>query len=130
MNSLYRERMIEIYAEKKHFGKLKEKNYESLGKNPGCDDEITIELKVENGKIVDARFNGKTCFVSTLAAEVLMANIIGMQVEDILDLGKGDIDKFLGTEVISTRTGCEVFPLDTLKRIHPIESGGAKNDSD
>lgn len=121
MDSLYKERLIEIYAEKKHFGKLKDRNYESSGRNPGCDDEITIELKVDSGKIVDARFNGKACFVSTLSAEVLMENIIGMKLEDTKNLGKEDLDKFLGTEVVSTRTGCEVFPLDVLKNLHKVE---------
>lgn len=124
MNNLYKERLIEIYAEKKHFGKLKDKNYESSGKNPSCDDEISIELSVDKGKIMDARFFGRTCFVSTLSAEVLMENIIGMKLEELEKLKKEDVDRFLGTEIISTRTGCEVFPLEVLRNIHKINFGG------
>ena len=33
---------------------------------------------------------------------------------------EGDIDKFLGAEIISTRTGCEVFPLEVLKNIKEV----------
>lgn len=121
MNQLYRERLVEIYANKKHFGNLERATHKSLMKNPLCDDEIVVELKVENGKIINARFHGKACFVSMISAEVLMENIIGMKIEELVDLRKEDIDKFLGTEVVSTRTGCEVFPLDVLKSIHAIE---------
>lgn len=122
MNQLYKERLIEIYAEKKHFGTLAGKTHESSMKNPSCDDEIIVELKVENGKVADAKFHGKTCFVSTIAAEVLMENIIGMALEEVKRLHKEDVDNFLGVEMIPTRTGCEVFPLDVLKNIMEVSS--------
>ncbi len=129
MNSLYKERLLEIYAEKKCFGELKGKTHESRMKNPGCDDEIFIELKVENGKIADAKFHGKACFVSAVSAEILMENIIGMALEDLKNLEKKDIDKFLGIEISSTRTGCELFPLEALKKIDEIKSiNGRKNE--
>ncbi len=121
MNQLYKERLLEIYAEKKSFGTLKDATHEARMKNPGCNDEIRMELKVENGKILDAKFHGKTCFVSTVSAEVLMENIIGKSLEELKNLKKEDLDKFLGIEVTSTRTGCELFPLEVLKNVRKIE---------
>ncbi len=116
MNELYKERLIEIYSEKKNFGHLKEKTHEIKGKNPFCDDEIIIELNVKNGKIKDARFSGKTCFVSTISTEVLLENIKGMNIEDLKELNKKSIDDFLGIEISPSRASCELFPLETLKK--------------
>ena len=84
MNSLYKERLLELYAERKNFGEIKDKTYKVRGKNPICTDEIVIELKTKDKKIVDAKFHGKTCFVSTISAEVLMENIKGMKIEDVM----------------------------------------------
>lgn len=117
MQNIYKERILELYSEKPNFGELKDKTHEISHRHPSCNDEITIQLKVVENKVIDARFNGKLCFVSTVSAEVLMENIKGMNVEEIKKLSKEDIDKFLGTEIISTRMGCELFPLEALKKI-------------
>ena len=117
MDPLYKEYLIDRYAEKKNFGELKEKTHELERRHIGCTDSIIIDLRIENGILVDAKFRGKTCFISTIAADSLIENVKGMKVEDILKLGKKDIDKFIGTEVISTRVGCELFPLETLKKM-------------
>ncbi len=121
MNSLYKERLLEIYAEKKSFGILEGATHGARMKSKICDDEVFMELRVENGKIVDAKFHGKTCFVSTVTAEVLMENVIGMALEDLKNLKKEDLDKFLGIKVTATRTGCELFPLEVLKNVRKIE---------
>jgi nitrogen fixation NifU-like protein len=117
MENIYKERILELYSERPNFGELKEKTHEITYVNPSCNDEITIELKVDRGKILDAKFRGKLCFVSMVSAEVLIENIKGMNIEEIKKLRKEDIDKFMGVEITSTRTGCELFPLDALKKI-------------
>lgn len=117
MGNIYRENLIELYSEKKNFGKLNNKTHEVRLINPVCDDEIIFELKVENDKIIDAKFHGKLCFISTISAETLAEHIKGMKIDDLKKLGKGDIDRFLGVKIIPTRAGCELFPLEALKRL-------------
>jgi len=117
MNDLYRQRMLELYTERPHFGELKDKTHEITQKHNLCNDEITIGLKIENGRISDTRFSGKLCFVSMVSAEILAEKIKGMTLEEIRNLTKEDLDKFLGVEITSTRAGCELFPLETLKKI-------------
>ena len=119
MDSIYRERILELYTEKPNFGKLDDKNktHEIIHKNQLCNDEITFDLKINNGKIEDAKFRGKLCFVSMVSAEVLAENIKGMTIKEVKNLKKEDIDKFLGAEISSTRIGCELFPLEALKKL-------------
>lgn len=117
MENIYKERILELYSERPNFGELKDKTHEVSHRHPSCNDEITIQLKIEGKKVIDARFSGKLCFISMVSAEVLTENIKGMNIEDIKNLKKEDIDKFLGTEITSTRMGCELFPLDALKKL-------------
>ncbi|MFZ1970673.1 MAG: iron-sulfur cluster assembly scaffold protein [Candidatus Nanoarchaeia archaeon] len=117
MDELYKDKIIELYSKKENFGVLADKTQEVSHVNPSCDDEITFEVKMQNNKILDAKFHGKLCFVSTIAAEVLAENIIGMTIEEIRKLSKKDVDLFLGTNIISTRVGCELFPLEALKKL-------------
>ena len=117
MDNIYRQRMLELYTERSHFGELKDKTHEITQKHTSCNDEITIALKIENGKILDAKFNGKLCFVSMVSAEILAEKIKGLTLDDIKKLTKEDLDNFLGVEITSTRVGCELFPLEVLKKI-------------
>lgn len=106
-----------MYSERPNFGELEDKTHEVIEKHPSCNDEIKIQLRVEGNKIIDAKFSGKLCFVSMVSAEALMENIKGMNIEEIKNLSKKDIDRFLGAEITSTRMDCELFPLESLKRI-------------
>lgn len=117
MNPLYEERLVELYSKKEKFGELKGKTKEVRHVNPVCNDEAIIDVKIEDGKVADARFRGKLCFISTVSAEALMENIIGMEVDEIKKLKKEDIDRFLGVEIISTRVACELLPLEALKKL-------------
>jgi len=116
METMYRPEILEIYSEKPNYGELKTKTHEFLLKNPGCEDIIKIDLEIKDGKVVDARFSGKTCFISQVSASVILDNIKGMETKKIMNLGKVDVDGFLGMSVISTRVGCELFPLEAVKR--------------
>jgi nitrogen fixation NifU-like protein len=49
-----------------------------------CIDDITIYLKSENGKIVDASFDGIGCTISTASTDILCNLIKGKSVKDAL----------------------------------------------
>ena len=116
-NSIYKEHILEIYESKLNQGHLASKTHELKHKNPVCNDEITLELEVKDGKIIDAKFNGITCFISTIAASALTEKIKGMKIEDIKKITKEDMDKFIGSEIIPTRIACELMPLEALKKL-------------
>lgn len=115
--TMYRREIMELYSEKPNFGKLKDKTHKIKMKNPSCNDEIIIELKIKNDKIIDAKFHGTKCFISTISASVLLEKIKGMSLSGIKKLSKEDMDKFLGIKVIPTRISCELLPLEAIKKI-------------
>ncbi len=117
-NNLARQKMLEIYEDKTNFGKLKDKTHTLIHKNPSCEDEIVIELKIEKGKIIDAKFHSTHCFVSTVCGSVLTEKIKGMTVQQAKNLTKKDLDKFLGFDISASRLRCQLLPLDALKNIN------------
>ena len=116
MNSnIHRQELLDIYAERPNYGKLKNKTHNASLKNPACDDVINIELEIKNGKIVNAGFTGGSCMISVISACALLDKVKGMKAENVLKLSKKDMDKFLGVEIILARASCELLPLETLK---------------
>lgn len=115
--NIHKQELLELYSEKPNFGELKNKTHTVKHQNPSCDDEIIIDLKIKNNQIIDAKFHGISCFVSTISASALLENIKGKTIEEIKKMSKEDIDKFLGTEIIPTRINCELLPLEALKKL-------------
>jgi len=117
MKPIYTKQILNLYAEKPNFGELKNKTHQVKQKNPVCDDEIIIDLEIENEKIIDAKFRGVSCFVSTISASALLENIKGKTIDEIKKMTKKDLDNFIGMKIIETRINCELLPLDALKKL-------------
>lgn len=52
------------------------------GHNPTCGDEITLNLKVEDGHIVDGSFTGGGCAISQASADMMLDLVIGRTEEE------------------------------------------------
>ena len=58
-DALYREAIIDHYKHPRQKGRLENPDIHYHDHNPFCGDEITIELKVQDGVVVDAAFDGR-----------------------------------------------------------------------
>ncbi|WP_426470431.1 Fe-S cluster assembly sulfur transfer protein SufU, partial [Salmonella enterica] len=54
--------------------------------NPTCGDRIHLTLKVEDRKIVDAKFEGEGCSISMSSASMMTEAIKGKTIEEALKL--------------------------------------------
>ena len=52
------------------------------GINPSCGDELTLQLRVENGVIEEASFTGHGCAISQASADIMADLITGETVEE------------------------------------------------
>ncbi|MDO4619649.1 MAG: SUF system NifU family Fe-S cluster assembly protein [Lachnospiraceae bacterium] len=57
------------------------------GVNPSCGDDINLQLKIENGVIVDGSYNGSGCAISQASADMMLDLIIGQTEEEAKRLG-------------------------------------------
>ena len=100
LRDLYQETIFDHYRQPRNFGRLQGANRRAEGYNPLCGDKVTLYLRVEDGVIRDARFEGSGCAISTASASLMTENLKGKREEEALQL----LDKFHGMVTGSTMT--------------------------
>lgn len=80
--SFYNEILTDHNLHPMHKHELADANMQLEGVNPSCGDDIIINLKVEDGKIVDGSFTGDGCAISQASADIMLDLIIGREVEE------------------------------------------------
>lgn len=115
MDDLYREAILDHYKHPRRKGHLETADIHYHDHNPFCGDELTIELKVENDKVVDAAFDGRGCAISQATASMLMEEIVGKTTAELKQLDKEYILEMLGIEIGPVRLKCALLSLKVLK---------------
>ena len=113
---IYPKHIIELYKNPSNFGLLENPSFEATEHNSACGDEVTVQLLVKDGKIINAKFSGSGCVLSIVIASLLTEKIKGMKVNDIKNLDKDDIKELFGARINSTRIKCALLPLEATKK--------------
>lgn len=114
-DDLYREAILDYYKHPRRKGHLDAPDIQYHDHNPFCGDEITVELKVEDGMVVDAAFDGHGCAISQASASMLMEEIVGKSLDEIKAIDKEFILDMLGIAIGPVRLKCALLPLKVLK---------------
>ena len=80
--SFYNEILTDHNLHPMHKHELADANMQLEGVNPSCGDDIILNLKVEDGKIVDGYYTGVGCAISQASADIMQDLIIGREVEE------------------------------------------------
>ncbi len=115
MEDLYREMILDHYENPRNYGELPDADISYEDDNPLCGDRIRIDLKVQDGRIVDVRFSGKGCAISQASASMLTERIKGATVEEARQLTREDILEMLGIPLGPARIKCALLSLKVLK---------------
>ncbi len=116
MDDLYREIIIERYKTPQYRGHLDPHDIHFEDDNPLCGDHIEVTLRVDSdGRVSDARFDGKGCAISQASADLLIESIIGKPLEEVKQLSKQDVLDLLGIELGPVRLKCALLSLKVLK---------------
>lgn len=86
LRELYQETIFDHYRQPRNFGRLESANRRAEGYNPLCGDKVTLYLRVEDGVIRDARFEGFGCAISTASASLMTESLKGKREEDVQHL--------------------------------------------
>lgn len=116
MSTLYTEIIQDAYRNPRLRGHLDDPSHTYEDENPLCGDTLHIELRVEGGHVVDARFEGRGCAISQASAELLLDRITGESTESIAGLDREDVLEELGIPSISpARLKCALLALKVVK---------------
>lgn len=110
MSELYTERLLDHYRNPRNRGKLDTPDIKAEEYNPLCGDKVTIEARIQEGHVVDARFEGRGCALCLGAASILTEAIEGKNMEDLRALGQEEFLAELQADPRPSRLKCALLP--------------------
>ena len=115
MEDLYRDNIIDHYQNPRNYGTLERPDISYEDSNPVCGDEIRMDLKTQDGRVVEARFQGHGCSISQASASMLTEEIIGKTLEEVRQIDKQYLLDLLGIPLGPVRLKCALLSLKVLK---------------
>ncbi len=127
LEELYREVILDHYRNPRHRKPLNHADAHAEGVNPLCGDEVTIELAVDDGRIVDVSAIGQGCSISQSSASMMTDAIVGKTVDEVRELigrfkAMMDIDRAGDVGLDPDRPGAVLGDLEALQgvRRYPV----------
>ena len=81
-NSFYSEILTDHNLHPVHKHELSACTCSHEGINPSCGDDIVLDLRIEDGVILDGAFTGSGCAVSQASADIMLDLIIGKSIDE------------------------------------------------
>ena len=86
-SNLRREIILENYQEPLNRGLVEDESYLKVNTNSeSCIDNLDFMMKIEDNIIIDIRFDGEACAISTSASSIMIQNLIGKTVKEAKDI--------------------------------------------
>lgn len=133
LDQLYRSVIMDHYKNPRNKGVLEENNVTIDMNNPTCGDVIHLTLKVEDGIVQDAKFEGEGCSISMASASMMTQIIknkdvdtavkyahifsdmmLGKEIDDSVDLG--DIEALSGVAKFPARIKCATLAWKAMEK--------------
>lgn len=92
LEEMYNELIMEHSMNSYNKRKLENADYEQIGHNPNCGDEITLELKLNGNIIEDMAFSGHGCAISQASTSIMIDTLKGKTLEEAKEI----VQTFIG----------------------------------
>lgn len=89
LEELYQEVILDHAKSPRNHGRLDLPTHSAEAHNPLCGDQLTITLRIEDGHVADACFDGCGCAISMAAASLLLESIKGQPIEKATEVIQG-----------------------------------------
>jgi nitrogen fixation protein NifU and related proteins len=135
LDNLYRQVIMDHYKNPRNKGVLEEGSLTVNMNNPTCGDRIQLTMKVEDGKVSDAKFEGEGCSISMSSASMMTQAVKGRPIEEALklstvfsdimqgkeyeendDLDLGDIEALQGVAKFPARIKCATLAWKAMEK--------------
>jgi nitrogen fixation NifU-like protein len=126
MSALYGEVISEHFRRPRNQGSFERADASHEELNPLCGDRVRIELRLSEGRIVEARFRGDACMVAIASASLLTERVRGLSLAEASRLSREEALSALQTELRPARVACALLPLEALRGALAQVPGGAR----
>lgn len=116
---LYKEEVMDHYENPRNQGELcGDHVHTDRDSNASCGDMVQYYLKIEDEKIVDAKWKGIGCAITTASASKLSEYLCGRTLKSLQKMSDEEILKEgVGFEVNPGRIKCLTLPIRVLRKI-------------
>lgn len=121
LDDLYRRVIMDHYQKPRNRGTLEEEAISVELNNPTCGDRISLQMRVEDGIIKEAKFLGEGCSISLASASMMTEAVKGLKVEEALGLSRIFSQMMQGKEVDFER-----FPLEDIEALQGVSKFPAR----
>ena len=111
VDELYQEVILDHNSRPRNFRELRDANRTGEGYNPLCGDQISLYLKVEEGRIADVGFQARGCAISKSSASMMTETIKGKTVEQ----AEAIFEAFRNMITEGSKDGCDADLLGDLE---------------
>ena len=133
LDELYREVILDHFKNSSYHGALPGAEVNAQGNNPLCGDEVAFHLKLDGGRIRQARFEGKGCVISQAASSMLAQQLEGktvVQARQLIETMKalmqgqepeasvdlGDLESLAGVRKFPVRVKCAALSWNVVEQ--------------
>ncbi|MBQ9313777.1 MAG: SUF system NifU family Fe-S cluster assembly protein [Clostridia bacterium] len=136
LNDVYNDLIMEHSMNSYNKKKLESCDYEELGHNPSCGDEITLEVKMNGDIIQDMAFMGHGCAISQASTSIMIETLKGKTIQEAKeiiktfigmikreDIADSELEKledaiaFKNIQHMPARVKCALLAWHTLEKI-------------
>lgn len=133
LDQLYRSVIMDHYKKPRNKGSLEENSVTIDMNNPTCGDRIHLTLKINDGIVEDAKFDGEGCSISMSSASMMTEVIKGKKNEEALELANifskmmlgedysdkydlGDVEALQGVSKFPARIKCATLAWKAMEK--------------
>ena len=133
-SNLKREIILDNYQDPMNRALIEDDTYIKVNTNSeSCIDNLDFMIKLENNKVIDIKFDGEACAISTSATSIMIRTLIGKSLDEaikILDnyrkmINEEEYDENLLGELMvyddickqPNRKGCALIPVRAIDKV-------------
>ena len=142
-SNIKREIILDNYQDPMNRGLIEDDSYIKVNTNSeSCIDNLDFMMKIEDNKVVDIKFDGEACAISTSATSIMIRTLIGKSLDEaikILDnyrkmINEEEYDENLLGELMvyddickqPNRKGCALIPVRAIDKVLEVFGYGNK----
>ena len=113
---MYREEVLAHYRNPQNYGKIEGADAKYHDFNPVCGDEVTVYLKIGDGKITKVKFEGKGCAISQAAASIVTEEVTGKKLDYAKQIKQEQLLEMLPIKVSHLRIKCAMLAIKAIQK--------------
>ena len=87
---------MDYYKNPRNRGTIDSPDSKSKDSNPLCGDVVEMQLKFQDGKVSDIKFNGDGCAISQASASMITEMVMGKTIDEVRKIDKTVLLENLG----------------------------------